>query len=194
MAFQFKFSETTDSTQESILIVDKTGNGTAGNPTGYGYNGNPTLGQITGCTLQLFIPDPSTMAVSSSVIAIDLFALGFPISGNIVITNVMVGLASTAKFPDGMYSAVISVVSDEVGITSTYTQSIVMTEIVTCCISTKTASSGCSCTNKSLSTALISANLKLKSIDYACSNVEKANLILSATEACACGFCKNCGK
>jgi len=193
MAFQFKFTATTDSTQQYILIQDVTGTGTSGNPTGYGYNGNPTVGQISACTLQLFIPDPSTMAVSTSAISIDLFAGGFPLSGSIVITNVMAGLSSTAKFPDGMYSAVIEVVSDEVGITSDYTQSIVMTAIVTCCISTKTVSSGCACTNKSLSTALISANLKLQAIPYSCSDAQTANLILSATEACAQGFCRNCG-
>lgn len=193
MAFQFKFTATTDSTQESILIVDETGTGTAGNPTGYGYNGAPTAADITACVLQLFIPDASTMNVSDSAISIDLFALGFPLSGSIVITNVMAGLASTAKFPDGMYLASITETYFDTNDTSTYEQSITMIQIVTCCISNKTVSSSCACTNKNLSTSLISANLKLQAISYACSDAQKANLILSATEACAAGFCKNCG-
>ena len=188
MAFQFKFRATVDTEQKNIEITDISGTG----GTGWG-NPNPTQADVTAASLELTIPSATTFDLSDSIVTVDLFDKGFPFTSSVTVSNVDLGLSSTATIPDGIYEAEVTVTYTTVedpSVESSWTQELILTDLVECCISTATAQS-CTC-KKSKMLEIFEANITLNAIEYACSTEEQAALIAYTTEACDTNFCKNC--
>lgn len=187
MAFQFKFRATVDAEQKNIDITDITAIG----GSGWG-SPNPTPAEVTASSLELTTPSATTFDLSGSIITVDLFAKGFPVTSSVTVSNVDLGLSSSDTLPDGIYEAYVDVdytTVDGQG-DSSWTQELILIDNVECCISTATAKS-CTC-NKTKSLEIFEANITLNAIEYACSTEEQAALIAYTTEACENKFCKNC--
>lgn len=200
MALSISFAVTASSDQKSLIITDTTGEYSLGNPGGFGAP-NPTRADIDVATLQLSIPNPSTYLISTNTVSLDLFAdFSYPVDSPITITNVDLGLSSTATIPDGQYSAYVSMTSsvESGSVTSNSTVEFVLYYNAQCCIFQMTsalADCGCSSSEKQKKqTNIFKANLGLATINYSSCNISKAveNLVYAA-ELCAAEGCQGCG-
>ena len=183
---QLSFTMTPDSGQTSLKITDNTGAYSVNNPGGCGTP-NPALGDVTVCTLTLQFPDPATMLPSGVTEVIDLFAAGFPLSGEYIIYATDLGLDA---FPDGGYSAILHIgTSDTINLADAEI-TFILKHFVQCCIDKLTVAA---LTSGSTSVEKIyKANLALQSTQYSSCNMTQALINLSyAQEVCA-NKCKTC--
>lgn len=94
--------------KEDVSVYDGTGIGTSSNTGGYGYLGNPVVGDFTTCVVDIYPPDATTLLPSATILAtIDMYPTLPNISGApFVLTSAMV-FGATQSWTDGFYKFVV---------------------------------------------------------------------------------------
>jgi hypothetical protein len=149
-----------------LQFSEQTGLYGANNLTGYG-NPNPATTDAIAAVLTITNP----VGVSYNI---DLFATGlFPSSNGLITYNIQntdIGLALTAKIPDGIYTFIYTVTVVIAGVTTIYTQTIVQGFYcqVACCVYSMFSKLNLECSdcNTAQKLSAIDAYLMLKGIIY----------------------------
>jgi hypothetical protein len=204
------FYEQTDD-KESVNSYDGTGVGSASNPTGYSYSGNPDITDFSGSSISVYTPDPTSLLPISTAVVIDSSSVLPNVTGvPFEITSLAV-FGETKAWDDGMYNFVLSqstTTDPPTTYTSTYTVPIIAQ--VDCCINTKIlAYSLCDINCDSLCNVLplLLSRMMLDQLSVpqgretgdvsnleSCSLFNKgAEIIIYAKQVCQdCGGCQSC--
>lgn len=194
MALILQFNICQKQNCKEIIFTETTGAySNPGNLTGWGVTGSDTDPQINTATLAVL----TVTIPSGDEYEFDLLTEGFPSvynSTEFVITNDMIGGTTNTVIPDGIYTFVYSVFSDQTN--ETYTQTRISTLIcnVTCCVNSmfKDIDFSCDCSEEQQDKA-IDAWILLKGLQSNCGDPAKFNTNLETLQRlCINSSCNNC--
>jgi len=204
MGLEVNFQVIEAPTSDAIWIFDTTGFFHAvNNPTGWGGT-NPMTNNVTTCTVEVTLPDPTTLEVSTDP-ALTFTLAGTPlpnvIGNKLAILNTSLGLLADQTLIDGNYQIVITVAGtfDSEPFTQTFTTVQTLFGLLRCCAATKTvnadiADCGCApCREKLFKTMLVNLGVSGIISSNSCGKPNKGLEILkTATGLCENSDCQGC--
>jgi hypothetical protein len=200
MALETNFQIVESPESDAIWVFDTTGfYHVTNNPTGWG-GVNPTIADVTTCSIVVTLPDPATLQVSTDP-ALQFTLTGSPLPNLIgnkrIILNTSLGLDADIDLIDGNYQFDITVSGtfNAVAFTQTFTTVQCFLGQLQCCAQKATVSADMSdvncapCREKFYKIMLINLAVDGVIANNACGKPNKALEILKT----ATGLCDDCG-